>query len=52
MNFDLNLAELGLLRAALSFLVTHVPEAEDELDINISKKDVAALEEKIYGGKR
>lgn len=41
--------ELELLKAAVSFLTTHISEAEDELDVEIDKDAINALEAKLYG---
>lgn len=41
--------ELELLKYAVSFLVTHVEDASDELDVEIDEDAVKALEDKLYG---
>ena len=40
--------ELELLKCAVSFLVTHVEDASEELDIDIDEDAVKALENKLY----
>jgi hypothetical protein len=47
-NLNLTLKEMDLLRAAVSFLKTNIPKAEDSLDIEISEGEVEALEGKVY----
>jgi len=39
--------ELDLLRAAVSYLLDNIPDAEDHLDMDISEEDVIELELKL-----
>ena len=45
---DLTAADLELIKLALSFLATHVSEAEDHLDVEIDGDQVKNLEAKLY----
>lgn len=46
-NMKFNYDELDLLRAAVSYLLDNIPDAEDHLDIDISEDDVIELELKL-----
>ena len=40
-----------IIEAAISFLVKHIEQAEDHLDIELNEEEVKALEEEIYENK-
>ena len=46
-SIKFNYDELDLLRAAVSYLLDNIPDAEDHLDIDISEEDVIELELKL-----
>lgn len=50
MNMKFTEDELELLRAAVSYMLSNIPDAEEALDIHISEDEVIDLELKLHEG--
>tara|TARA_Y100000034_G_scaffold33928_1_gene41574 strand:+ start:58171 stop:58326 length:156 start_codon:yes stop_codon:yes gene_type:complete len=49
MKLDLTQEELDLLKKALSYLSSNVPDAEEAFDENISLQALESLSKKLFG---